>query len=289
MAPRSIRRALTALVLTLGLAPIASAKPVRPPAPTSPAPSPPAPPRPTPPRASQIVDATSGQGLTVVRRGVLSTSNANDAYVAVVELTAQPTTGPALILGGQRLVARSWGSGFGQGQGSASWEVDRATADAIAAAWQVTRQDRVSLDPGLTLRCRPKQASFRRGKPMPMVLELVNAGATTVGFQDGGRQFGRDEQFAFTATRGNVALPVIPLGPAAGGGGFQYKLIAPGQKVQLAAELTGWIKPTKPGRHKVGCEYRTALVPGTRGPQWPERGAEVWDLTLTATTAVVVK
>lgn len=272
-APRSL--AATLVALTLALASTAGAKPARPPAPPAP--------------ASQIVDATSGQPLTVVRRGVLSTSNANDAYVAVVELTVQPTTGPALILGTQRLVARSWGSGFGQGKGAAHWEVDRATADAIAAAWQVPRQDRVSLDPGLVLRCRPKQASFRRGKPMPMVLELVNAGTTTVGFQDGGRQYGRDEQFAFTATRGNVALPVIPLGPAAGGGGFQYKPIAPGQKVQLAAELTDWIKPTKPGRHKVGCEYRTSLVPGTRGPQWPDRGAEVWDATLTATTSIVVK
>lgn len=282
---------LTALALTLGLAPTASAKPVPPPAPTPPAASPPAPTstRPSPPRAIQVLDATSGQPLTVVRGGVLSTSNANDAYVAVVELAVQPTTGPALILGGRRLVARSWGSGYGQGQGAAHWEVDRATADAIAAAWHVPRQDRVALDPGLTLRCRPKQASFRRGKPMPMVLELVNAGTTTVGFQDGGRQFGRDEQFAFTATRGAVALPVIPLGPAAGGGAFQYKPIAPGQKVPLAADLTGWIKPTKPGRHKVTCEYRTSLVPGTKGPQWPDRGAEVWDLTLTATTSIVVK
>ncbi len=272
----------TMLALTLGLAPTVGAKPARPPAPPVPA-------RPAPPPTSQVVDATSGQPLTVVRRGVISTSNANDAYVAVVELTVQPTTGPALMLGAQRMVARGWGSGYGQGKGSATWEIDRATADAIAAAWQETRQDRVSLDPGLVLRCRPKQASFRRGKPMPMVLELVNAGTTTVGFQDGGRQFGRDEQFAFTATRGGAALPVIPLGPAAGGGGFQYKPIAPGQKVRLAAELTDWVKPTKPGRHKVGCEYRTDLVPGTRGPQWPERGAEVWDLTLTAATTVVVK
>lgn len=287
MAARSIRLALAATALTFTAT--ASARPTRPPAPEPPGPTAPAPPRPKPPRAGQVLDATSGQPLTVVRRGVLSTSNANDAYVAVVELTAQPTTGPALLLGTQRMVARSWGSGFGQGQGSASWEVDRATAVAIAAAWQVARQDRASLDPGLTLRCRPKQASFRRGKPMPMVLELVNTGATTVGFQDGGRQFGRDEQFAFTATRGNVALPVIPLGPAVGGGLFQYKPIAPGQTVQLSAELTGWIKPTKPGRHKVECEYRTSLVPGIRGPEWPDRGAEVWDLTLTATTTVVIK
>ncbi len=270
------------LALTLGLAPTAGAKPARPPAP-------PAPVKPQPPPASQVLDATSGQAITVVRRGVIATSNANDRYVAVAELTAQPGKGPTLVVGAQRLVANSWGSGFGQGQGSASWEIDRATADAIAAAWQVTRQDRVSLDPGLALRCRPKQATFRRGKPMPMVLELVNAGATAIGFQDGGRQFGRDEQFAFTATRGGVALPVIPLGPAAGGGGFQYKPIAPGQKVPLAAELTSWVRPTKPGRHQIACEYRTSLVPGTRGPAWPERGAEVWDVTLTATTSVVVK
>lgn len=278
MIHRSLPAAAAALAITFALATTVDAKPARPPAT-----------RPSPPPASQVLDATSGQALVVVQRGVISTNNANDHYVAVVELATQPSAGPALVFGAQRLVARSWGSGYGQGQGSAHWEVDRATADAIAAAWQVTRQDRVSLDPGLTLRCRPKQASVRRGKPMPMVLELVNAGTTTVGFQDGGRQFGRDEQFAFTASRGGGALPVIPLGPAAGGGAFQFKPIAPGAKVALAAELTGWIKPTKPGRHQITCEYRTTLVPGTRGPHWPERGAEVWDLTLTATTSVVVK
>jgi hypothetical protein len=117
-AARSLPATLVALTLALALASTARAKPARPSAP--------------PALASQIVDAASGQALTVVRRGVISTSNANDAYVAVVELAVQPTTGPALILGAQRLVARSWGSGYGQGKGSAHWEVDRATADAIA-------------------------------------------------------------------------------------------------------------------------------------------------------------
>ena len=70
---------------------------------------------------------------------------------------------------------------------------------------------------------------------------------------------------------------------------IERKFLVDAAKVPLAAELTGWIKPTKPGRHQITCEYRTTLVPGTRGPHWPERGAEVWDLTLTATTSVVVK
>jgi hypothetical protein len=205
MIHRSLPAAAAAVAITFAFVTTVDAKPARPPAT-----------RPSPPPASQVLDAASGQALVVVQRGVFSTSNANDQYVAVVELATQPSAGPALVFGAQRLVAHSWGSGYGQGKGAAHWEVDRATADAIAAAWQVTRQDRVSLDPGLTLRCRPKQASVRRGKPMPMVLELVNAGTTTVGFQDGGRHFGRDEQFAFTASRGGGRAAGHPARPGGG-------------------------------------------------------------------------
>jgi hypothetical protein len=241
------------------------------------------------PVKSKVIDGATGEALKVVRRGVFSISNANDRYVAVAELEQMPTVGPALVLGRQRLIARSWGSGFGQGAGACNWEVDRAAADKIAAAWKIKRRDRVQLDAGLVARWRAKQPTYAVGKPLPLVVEVANQGTATVGLQLGGRMVGRDEHFAFTATRDGAPVPTIPLGPSVGGGMFQFKALAPGDKVEIEVDAAGWIAPTAAGTYTLECTYRSELVSGTHSATWPDRGAETWDLTLAGRLDLVVK
>lgn len=240
------------------------------------------------PAAGAVLDATTRQPLTVVKTGVFSIANANDRYVATAELTTQPTEGPLLALGAEVLTSRSWGSGYGTGAGACHWEVDRATADRIAAAWKVTRADRVPLGAGLRVAWRARHQPFRRGKPMIVIATVTNTAPTPVGVQLGGRQYGRDEHFAFTATRNGKPLPVIPLGPAAGGGTFVYRALGPGDQVDVDVDLGGWLRLTRPGTYQLGCTYLTELVPGTASPRWPEHGAETWDLALTGPLTVKV-
>jgi hypothetical protein len=126
--------------------------------------------------------------LKTLGSGVFSVSNANDAYVAVVQLEALPKDGPLLAMRRGVLNAESWGSGFGASgaKGSASWRLDRAKADEVARLWRVTRRDRAPLGAGLVGRWKPK-GPFVVGKPLEIVLTLENGGTAPVWFNTGGR------------------------------------------------------------------------------------------------------
>ncbi|MCL4225764.1 MAG: hypothetical protein KJZ91_14990 [Myxococcales bacterium] len=212
------------------------------------------------------------------RPGVFSLANANDLYAAVAQLAAPPAAMPFLMVRGGAVRAESWGTGFGEAgntAGSASFHLDRALADEVAALWRVPRRDRVPLGAGLVARWRP-DGPLRAGRAMPIVLTLDNRGAAPVWFNPGGRQRGpRDNRFAFEVARDGVALPVVDA-PDFGGVGA-YRSLAPGETLERVEDLRRWVAIDRPGRYQVTCRYHLELVTGADGARWPEHGHEVWD------------
>ena len=230
-------------------------------------------------------------GRAVRHRGatVFSIANRNDRYAAVVALAAVPTDPPMLAVAAGMVPARSWGSGFGDaGGGSVTYEVDRATADELCAAWRITRGDRVPLGDGLVGAWRPRAQPFLRGQPMELVLAVSQTSATPVAMTLGGRQRGaRDNRFAFTVSRGGLVLPIIDAPDF--GGIMTYRVMARGDQVELVADLRAWATIDQPGRYKVTCRHAVELSPTIAGAPWPDHGHDTWDHTFDATLAIDVE
>jgi hypothetical protein len=230
--------------------------------------------------------ARLGAPLAGKRGAVFSISNANDRYVATIELSAVPLRMSFLAVEGGVLRADSWGTGFGDTVGEASYHVDRALADQVAKIWKVPRRDRTRLGAGLVGRFRPK-APLVAGAALEIVLEVRNGGAP-VGFSVGGRQRGpRDNRFAFTVTQNGKPLPVLDAMDF--GGLMQYREIKPGEATEVTADHASWVRIPSPGAYRVACSYTAELaLAGTSGPTWPDHGHETWDLTLSETIDVTV-
>jgi hypothetical protein len=241
-------------------------------------------------RSGEVFDGSGGPTLAMARRAVVSVSNANDRYVGWVELSTPAAGPPVLSLDGGLLLAQSWGrSSLASGIDSATFSVDRRGADALAAVWNVVRQDRRRLDAGLDWWWRARRQPFRVGAPMEIVLGVENAGPEAVGFSIGGASRGstRDNRFEFAVERLGRLLPRIQAHDF-GGIGY-YKPLKPGDTVELGADLTAWAQLDAAGSYHVRCSYRAELASGTTlFPSWPDHGHEKWDLTLTGAIDVVI-
>lgn len=230
---------------------------------------------------STPLGAPPGGALKTFGGAVFSVANANDAYVAVMQLEVAPSDGPVLVLErGREISAESWGTGFGDAgaaRGSASWRVDRARADEIARLWKVKRRDRVELGAGLVARWKPKGA-FVVGKKLEIVVTLENGGRTPVWFNTGGRQRGaRDNRFTFGATAATGGAPLAVVDAPDFGGIGAVQALEPGKSLERVEDLAKWVTIDRPGAYRVSCRYELELTTGTEGGRWPDKGHELWD------------
>ena len=219
---------------------------------------------------------------------VFSIANANNRYAVVVALTTAPKDPPLLAIAAGFVPARSWGSAFGGATGSSvTYEVDRASADELCAAWRIARADRTPIGAGLVGTWQPRPLAFTRGQPMEVVLTVINRGADAVAMSVGGRQRGtRDNRFTFTITHNGTALPAIDAPDF--GGVMAYRMLAPGERVELVADLRRWATIDQPGRYQVTCRHAVELTPTIEGAPWPDRGHEVWEHAFDAVMTVDV-
>ncbi|MBK9036371.1 MAG: hypothetical protein IPL61_34840 [Myxococcales bacterium] len=219
---------------------------------------------------------------------VFSQANANDRFVAVVEVDFVPRRSMFLTVAGGAVPASSWGSGFaGRGRGSLTFTLDAAMADELCQVLGVPRHDRAPLGAGLAGRWRPRAQPFALGHPMELVVAITHGGGDPVAMSVGGRQRGpRDNRFGFTVTRAGQPLPVLDAPDF--GGVMGYRRLAPGDVVELAADLAAWVTIDQPGTYDVRCQHQVELTPTEAGAPWPAHGHETWDRTFSATVPIVV-
>jgi hypothetical protein len=164
------------------------------------------------------------------------------------------------------------------------FDVDRATAQILARGWGTPLHERAPLDADLRYTWRfPTEVT--RGSPITVTIVATNTGTHTVGFAVGGRQRGpRDNRFEFQVTRDGVSLPII-VAPDFGGV-MGYRALAPGDTVEVSADLRAWATLDRPGRYVVVATHETELTKdGTVQPGQ----ADLWDIAPRGQGAIVVR
>ena len=219
-----------------------------------------------------------GARLHATKPHIFSVSNANDRFLVWLTLRSLPRTRwPYLVALDTVFMATSTGS---DSTGStASFEVDRSEATRLAALWHVPMTERAPLDQGLVYAWRI-DGEPKLGDPVPIVLRIENRGNQPVRVMMGGRQRGvRDNRFAFTATLDGEPLTVKEA-PDFGGLSTNQRL-APGEHVEVGADLRAWVDVDRPGRLDISCQYEGELFPDNDDHgQWPDHAHETWQITV---------
>lgn len=112
-------------------------------------------------------------------------------------------------------------------------------------------------DPGYNLLATftPIKPEFDPGEEVTAILRLKNAGTNTVAFQKGGRMYGRDTQFSFSAQY--LGKPVEDIGAdyGIGGGGSGTWMLEPGEVFEDTINLSKWFTFDRPGLYEVHGSY----------------------------------
>ncbi len=218
---------------------------------------------------------------------IFSLANANDRFQLWIETDPFPDgTNPTLVFGAKRWPITS----FAQDQAKfiIMRELDRDLAHRMASAWSITAHERVRLDEGIRYSWLfPPKATTHADDPIPIKLIVENTGKRTVGFLIGGRQRGpRDNRFSFTATRNGTPLQALRGDDF--GGIAQYHPLAPGEKLDVGADLRLWFKIDQPGHYAVNATHTTELSKDGAMPDGPEQRADVWDIAPAGQGAILV-
>lgn len=144
--------------------------------------------------------------------------------------------------------------------------------DAATRLFQPTVQKRRHPGHRMAVAFIPEKESYSTNEPVMVKLRITNVGNNKFVFMQGGRQRGsRDNQFAFTAQRGNKMLPDIG-NPLNFGGLFGPVAVEAGQSKEIEVDLTKWFKFSEEGyyalRGSYGMGFYDSQVNGD--PRFPE-------------------
>jgi hypothetical protein len=130
-----------------------------------------------------------------------------------------------------------------------------AAAESFASFFGVTPLKRAHPGYALAARFVPSKESFSTDEPLPVALEIKNAGNVPVTFQVGGKDRGeRNNQFGFTAYDGVQAVPDTG-SPVHFGGLSVNQTLKPGETFRKDVDLRKWFTFKKPGTYKITGTY----------------------------------
>jgi hypothetical protein len=133
----------------------------------------------------------------------------------------------------------------------------------VAKSLGIEPQLRKHLGHELLVTVEPKQASYRPGEAVTLVMTIKNVGETSVSFFDGGQQRGpRNNQFSFIAFSNagfGRALPDTG-DPTNFGGPAGIKKLGPGDVFTKEVLLTNWFRFSKPGGYQITAIYQLGLL-----------------------------
>lgn len=147
-------------------------------------------------------------------------------------------------------------------------DIPEVAADAFARFLKVTPRRRHHPHHELLVKFTPAKAKFKASEPIPVKLQIKNAGKNRVFFRVGGEtgpkrdnQFGfiasqRDNQFDFISPE--HAIPDIG-SPMVSGGWTVFRSIKPGETFEAEVDLKKWFKFEKPGFYTLRGIYHMAF------------------------------
>jgi hypothetical protein len=224
-----------------------------------------------------------------VEMTILSTSNDNATYSVWLVLPLQRKTDYQYIK-----VGTAWwssnGTGYDQQHTSTTVQVDRASAEKIAAAFALTIHDRTKLDGDLryTWKFPPKVATTSHD-PIAAVVRIENTGTVPVGISVGGRQRGaRDNRFVFAIARNGKPLAIKDAPDF--GGIMSYRPIEPGKFLDVTCpDVRAWADFSLPGYYTIDARYEAELAKDGKMPDSAAARANLWDITATGQGSILVQ
>ena len=101
----------------------------------------------------------------------------------------------------------------------------------------------------------PTKPEFDLEEEVTVILRIKNVGTNTVAFLKGGRMYGRDCQYEFSARY--KTMPVKDIGPSSGigGGGAYQKTIDTGEEFEDTISLGKWFAFDQPGWYEIHGSY----------------------------------
>lgn len=156
-------------------------------------------------------------------------------------------------------------------------------AAAFAKFFGVTPLKRAHPGYALAARFIPAKESFSTDEPLPVTLEIRNAGNVPVTFQVGGKNRGeRDNQFGFTAYDGMRAVSDTG-SPVHFGGLSVNQTLKPGETFRKEVDLRKWFTFKKPGSYEIKGTYDLSFFDPAHKDWfvlWEDYAAAVFYLTV---------
>jgi hypothetical protein len=175
---------------------------------------------------------------------------------------------------------------YGDSESSAEFDVDRASAERLARAFQIALHLRARLDTGMRYEWTfPSTATTVKTDPITIRLRAINAGTTPVRFGRTGPA-SRDFRFQFDITRDG--MPVSQLSAADFSSSMPYLSLAPGQHMDCSCDLRAWAPLEQPGSYRIAASYHGSLCVDGDVPPGPMDHSRYWDIQPTGQGTIVV-
>ncbi|MBA3462069.1 MAG: hypothetical protein H0T46_19070 [Deltaproteobacteria bacterium] len=235
----------------------------------------------------RTIKATLISKVTPKTIELMSTANDNSTFTMWVVFPKQKNTHVFVSIDGEWFMSDSYGHDDTASQ--ASFQLDRATAQRLAKALNVTLHERSKIDAGLRATWAiPARASTDATAAIPVKLRVKNEGKTTLGFVIGGRQRGpRDNRFSFTVSRNGKPVPIKDA-PDFGGISY-YKKLAPGDEHELTVDLRSWAELGTPGMYQIDAKYEGELAKDGVMPSTAAERKNLWDVSLAGQGGILVQ
>ena len=106
----------------------------------------------------------------------------------------------------------------------------------------------------------PTKPEFNLGEEATAVLRIRNVGTNTVAFLKGGRIYGRNCQYEFSALYKSMPVKDIGGDNGIGGGGSSKRMLEPGEEFEDTISLMKWFAFDQPGWYEIHGSYYLILI-----------------------------
>ena len=130
----------------------------------------------------------------------------------------------------------------------------------------------------------PTKLEFNLGEEVTAILRIRNVGTNTVAFLKGGRMYGRDCQYEFSARYKTMPVKDIGGDNGIGGGGASKQMIKPGEEFKDTISLGKWFAFDQPGWYEIHGSYYLRFLDNN-----PLSWDLIWDDWVSADFSVTIR